>query len=84
MAMPFIGVAVKLGDTATLWAERLSPLWVMIAPLGFGFGYRQGLRVRARIHGGILLGDQKKRRKEKRDRRARNGARHTGKPERLI
>ena len=81
MVMPFINVAVKLGDTPTLWAERLAPLWVLVAPLGYGFGYGQGLKVRAKINTGILIGDQKKKRRERKERRAR-AQKNT--PERLI
>lgn len=82
MTMPFITVAVKLGNVATLWSERLSPLWVLIAPLGYGFGYAQGLKARAKINTGILLGDQKKKRKERKERRER--AQKGKAPERLI
>ncbi|NLI22617.1 MAG: hypothetical protein GX418_13855 [Clostridiales bacterium] len=81
MTMPFINVAVKLGVDATLWAERLSPLWVLIAPLGYGFGYAQGLALRRKINTGILIGDQRKKRRERRERKAR-ARRNT--PERLI
>jgi len=81
MVMPFINVAVKMGDMPTLWAERLSPLWVLIAPLGYGFGYGQGLKLRAKINTGILIGDQKKKRKERKERRARA---QKNSPERLI
>lgn len=81
MTMPFINVAVKMGDSAALWAERLTPLWVLIAPLGYGLGYRQGLRMRAQINAGILIGDQRKRRKERRERRARA---KSSSPQRLV
>lgn len=81
MVMPFINVAVKLGDVPTLWAERLSPLWVLVAPLGYGFGYGQGLKLRAKINTGILIGDQKKKRRERKERRARE---QKNAPERLI
>lgn len=81
MTMPFINIAVKLGDIPTLWAERLSPLWVLIAPLGYGFGYGQGLKLRAKINTGIVIGDQKKKRRERKERRAR-AQKNT--PERLI
>ena len=81
MTMPFINVAVKLGADATLWAERLSPLWVLIAPLGYGFGYRQGLKIRAKINTGIVIGDQRKKRRERKERRARS---RSNAPERLI
>ncbi len=81
MTMPFVNVAVKLGTDAVLWCERLSPLWVLVAPLGYGFGYRQGPRLRDRINTGIAIGDQRKMRREKRERKARQ---RTHAPERLI
>ena len=81
LTMPFINVAVKMGTDATLWAERLSPLWVLIAPLGYGFGYRQGLKIRAKINTGIVIGDQRKKRRERKERRARS---RSSSPERLI
>ena len=81
MVMPFINVAVMLGDEVTLWTERMSPLLILIAPLGFAVGYRGGLRARIHINTSIAIGDEKKRRKERRERkrRARNDT-----PERLI
>jgi len=81
MTMPFINVAVKMGDAPTLLAERLAPLWVMIAPLGYGFGYGQGLKLRAKINTGIMIGDQKKKRRERKERRARANGKT---PERLV
>ena len=81
LTMPVINIAVKVGDTATLWAEWLSPLWIMLAPLGYGLGYMQGIRLRTRINTGIAIGDQKKKRRERKERRAR--AKNSA-PERLI
>ena len=81
MTMPFINVAVKLGTGTVLLFERLTPLWVLIAPLGFGFGYRQGPILRDRINTGIAIGDQRKRQREKRERKARQRGKG---PERLI
>ena len=81
LVMPFINVAVKMGGDATLWAERLSPLWVLLAPLGYGFGYVQGKKQRAKIHASIAAGVQKKLRRERKERRARA---RQNKPEQLI
>lgn len=71
MVMPFINIAVLLGDEAILWTERLSPLLVLIVPLGFGLGYRNGVRARTRINTSIAIGDERKRRKERRERKRR-------------
>lgn len=81
MVMPFINVAVFAGDSATLWVERLSPLLLCIAPLGFGFGYQNGIKLRVRINTGILIADNKKKRKERKERKRRQ---HSDSPERLI
>lgn len=71
MAMPFITVAIGLGDSAVLIAERLIPLFVLVAPLGYGFGYRNGLKARIRINTGIVIGDNKKKRRERKERKKR-------------
>ena len=81
MVMPFVNVAILLGDKALLWVERLSPLLVCIPPLGFGLGYQKGLAARIRINTGIAIGDEKKKRKERKDRKRRA---RSDSPERLI
>jgi hypothetical protein len=81
MTMPFMNVAVKMGDVATLWAERLSPLWMLVAPVGYAVGYAQGLKIRAQINTGIAIGDQKK---KKRERRARRERAKSKSPQQLI
>ncbi|MEG1890705.1 MAG: hypothetical protein RSB91_03805 [Clostridia bacterium] len=81
MVMPFINVAAYLGDSQTLLVERLSPLLVLIAPLGYGCGYCQGLKLRIKINTGIKMGDDKKKRKE---RKARKQRQRSSAPERLI
>lgn len=81
LTMPFINIAGVLGKDATLWAERLSPLFVMIAPMGFGVGYSRGHALRTRINTGIKQGVDKKKRKEQKARRKRQ---RSSSPERLI
>lgn len=81
MMMPFINVFSSLGNEASLLAERLSPLFVLIAPLGYGLGYTQGKRLRDRINTGIKMGDDKKKRRERKARRQRQRSKS---PERLI
>ena len=71
MTLPFINVATKLGDVATLWAERLSPVWLLIAPMGYAIGYQQGKKARARINTGIVIGENKKKRRNRREKRER-------------
>ncbi len=81
MTMPFINVAVGLGDVATLWAERLTPIWVLIAPMGYAYGYAQGIKMRTKINTGIAIGEQKKKRRERKARRERSKSRS---PQQLI
>lgn len=81
MIMPFMNVAAGMGSGAALTAERLSPLFVMIAPLGYGLGYMQGLVARAKINTGIKMGDDKKKRREIKKRKQRQRSKS---PERLI
>ena len=81
MVMPFINVASLFGNEALLAVERLSPLLLLIAPLGYAFGYAGGLNLRARINTGIKEGDARKKRKE---RKARKQRQRSKTPERLI
>ena len=81
LTMPFINVSLLLGTNGVLWAERLTPLWVLIAPLAYGIGYLQGPKLRIKINTGIQAGIRKKKRKERKARKAR--ASQKG-PEQLI
>lgn len=81
MIMPFVNVATAIGADAALTAERLSPLFVLIAPMSYALGYTQGLNARARINTGIKMGDDKKKRRERKKRKQRQRSKT---PERLI
>lgn len=81
LVMPYINIAGVLGNDAMLWAERLSPLFVMIVPMGFGLGYTRGPALRTRINTGIRQGVEKKKRKEMKARKKRQ---RSSSPERLI
>ena len=81
ITMPFINVTLLLGTQGVLWGERLASIWVMIAPLAYGFGYMQGPKLRIKINTGIAIGLRNKRRKQNKERKARN---NTKKPEQLI
>lgn len=81
LTMPFINISLLLGNDWVLWAERLTPLWVSIAPLAYGFGYLQGPKIRIKVNTGIKIGLHKKKRKERRERKARTSAKG---PEQLI
>ncbi len=81
LIMPFINIADVFGHDAVLLTERLSALFVLVAPMGFGAGYSRGHVLRTRINTGIQQGVEKKKRKE---RKARKKRQRSSAPERLI
>jgi hypothetical protein len=81
VTMPFINIALLLGTNGVLWAERLTPVWVSIAPIAYAIGYLQGPKMRVKINTGIEIGLRAKRRKA---RKARNARVAVKKPEQLI
>lgn len=81
MILPFINVASYFGNGAVLLAERLSPVLILVAPAGYAIGYAQGLNFRTRINTGIKMGDDKKKRRERKARKQRQKSKA---PERLI
>ena len=82
MILPFVNISMLWGAEATLWAERLSPLLILLVPIWYGIGYTQGLNLRARINTGIRMGDEKKKRRERKARRQRQRSNKSS--ERLI
>lgn len=81
LTMPFINIASVFGHDAVLLAERLSALFVLVAPMGFGAGYSRGHVLRTRINTGIQQGVEKKKNRERKARRKRQ---RSSAPERLI
>ena len=69
LVFPYINIAGTGSNYTMLWLERLSPLLVCIIPLGYSFGYLQGRRLRAGVHGAIIANRAKHIRKQKRERR---------------
>lgn len=63
--MPFATLVGGDNITAITLVERLSPLLVLIVPLGYALGYRMGPRARARVHAGIAANERKKRKRDK-------------------
>ena len=82
LIMPFVNVAVSIGREAVLSVERLSPVLLLIAPMGYAVGYTQGIKMRIRVNTSIKLGVEKKKRREKRERKQRQ--RNSRQPEQLI
>ncbi|NLZ89284.1 MAG: hypothetical protein GX916_07265 [Clostridiales bacterium] len=71
LIFPYVNI-VGTGDAISLlWLERLSPLLVMIVPMAYAIGYRQGKMSRARVHGGIASNQVKRVRRERRERKKR-------------
>ena len=81
MIMPYINVAVLIGDDAILLIERASPILILLMPAGFAFGYLRGIKARAHINASIAIGVEMKRRKERREKRRRAS---DNAPKRLI
>jgi len=81
ITMPFINVSLLMDTNAVLWAERLTPLWVSVAPVAYAFGYLQGPKMRIKVNTGIKIGVHNKKRKARKARKARTQSK---KPEQLI
>lgn len=65
MVFPFINIAGSGNAGAVLLVERLSPLLVFLAPLGYALGYLRGEDYRARVHGGIAANARRAARKQR-------------------
>jgi hypothetical protein len=63
--MPFITLAGSDNVWQTVWVERLSPLLVLIIPLGYAAGYLRGPDARAKMHAGIAANVRRRRKREK-------------------
>ena len=64
MIMPFVNIASYFGNQAVLLAERLSPLMVLLSPLGYAVGYLRGQHLRDMVNTGIKMGDDRKKKRE--------------------
>lgn len=86
MIMPFVNIATSMDTNAVLLAERLSPLLVLISPLGYAIGYMRGQQLRDQINTGIKVGDDKKKRREQkaRKKRQRQQPRASKGPQQLV
>ena len=71
MTMPFVNIATAMDANTVLLAERLSPLFVLISPLGYAIGYMRGQQLRDQINTGIKVGDDKKKKREQKARKKR-------------
>lgn len=71
MVMPFVNVATAIDMDAVLLVERLSPLFVLISPMGYAYGYSRGQHLRNQVNTGIKMGDDRKKKREAKARRKR-------------
>lgn len=85
MIMPFVNIASSFGVDEMLLVERLSPILVLISPLGYGIGYMGGQRLRDQVNTGIKMGDERKKKREMKARKKRQRQQRPAKgPERLV
>ena len=86
MIMPFMNVATGIDMNAVLLAERLSPLFVLISPMGYAVGYSRGQHLRDQVNTGIKMGDDRKKKREAkaRKKRQRQQSQQRKGPEQLV
>lgn len=85
MVMPFVNIASGYNVSEMLLVERLSPILVLISPLGYGIGYMGGQRLRDQVNTGIKVGDERKKKREMKARKKRQRQQRPAKgPERLV
>lgn len=73
--MPFVNMIGATDKDGMLLLERLSPVLNLLPALFYGVGYMQGVSVRTSVHTNIALGKKKARRKQAKERRARQQTR---------
>lgn len=79
--MPYVNLLNPDDWDAQLVLERISPVINILPALAYGVGYYMGIYVRASVHKNIAIGKQKAKRKQLRERRARQQGGH--RPEEL-
>ena len=84
LILPWVTALSPLGNSALTLAEKLSPLLIWVAPLGYGFGYLQGVSRRVAVNTGIKEGTQRRERREKKALKQRQRQRQSKQPEQLI
>ncbi len=85
MIMPFVNVATYFGNQAVLLTERMSPVFVLLSPLGYAVGYMRGQHLRDLVNTGIKMGDDRKKKREMKARRKRQRQQKARKgPQQLV
>lgn len=73
--MPYVNIVGASNKEGMLLLERISPLLSLIPAIAYGIGYMGGVGVRSNIHTNIALGKKKAKRKQAKERRARQQVR---------
>lgn len=69
--MPFVNLVGAADKDGMLLLERISPILNLLPALAYGLGYMGGVSVRTNVHTNIALGKKKAKRKQAKERRAR-------------
>ncbi len=69
--MPFVNMVGATSKDGMLLLERISPLLNLIPGIVYGLGYLSGVQVRSMVHTNIALGKKKQKRKQAKERKAR-------------
>lgn len=77
---PLVNIVGSKNEAGILLLERLSPLAVCLAPLGYALGYWRGEAARARVHGEIADDTRRRVRRQNREKRLRQPR----KPDQLV
>lgn len=80
--MPYVNLVGAANKDGMLLLERISPILNLLPALAYGLGYVGGVSVRTNVHTNIALGKRKAKRKQAKERRARQQQVHRG-PEQL-
>lgn len=80
--MPYVNLVGAANKDGMLLLERISPILNLLPALAYGLGYIGGISVRTNVHTNIALGKKKAKRKQAKERRARQQQAHRG-PEQL-
>lgn len=78
--MPYVNMVGAANKDGMLLLERISPLLNLLPCIAYGLGYLTGVQIRSNVHTNIAIGKKKIKRKQQKERRARQ--QHSG-PESL-
>lgn len=73
--MPYVNMIGASNKDAMLLLERISPVLNLLPALAYGLGYTGGVSIRTAVHTNIAAGKKKARRKQAKERKARQATR---------